>query len=880
MAPRSFDAIRELLLRHGVEPATAKNAAMNEFASSNVKFLTEFWERVKRPHLDFCPCRDTLPKKKPRKKSQDLDKLDKVDNDWDFDFERWTSKIFEESPKWIKAPRKLMEQAVEEDKALCLNAAGQWSLRTTGYMALSHVWIEGIQSDPDGRGFQQKQLSRIFEVIKKTGAEWIWMDVLAIPGGGGPTLTIKDELLKINIINTMAIVYSKADAVIILDALVLQLHPQTALDVAIALRCGKWATRVWTYQEIKLATRALIVTAQGVYDFADLTAILKTVAIDSPHITELHRSFAILQRHDELGVSIPDIANTCQTRKAGFDLDYARAFFPTLGLRWEEGMTREEGMQMIYRSQKFHTSRIVTYHGCPRLGTRPAWAPAYLTGLEGVVGKGMSWEERGLRGEWYVLKVHKVVHTFTQFKKRILNLQLDGDQGRQIQCVLADTESEATIQGLEAAIKENLVYILSEQPSADAINLGVARTVMMVERALTIEGVDFEALVHCTAVVPTLEAYTERTISVLLRHESLTADEGPSDTIRIPGKLASQLRFAIQFHDQESMLHAAVRAGQLDTVRELLEQGASLAARDSKNWTPLHTAAAEGKLEILELLLSESTNSMARLLSQIGLKEHGFTLLSLAAEYGRASVVKRLLQEKPDQATMDNSLLMAADMCESEAVEELLAAGADVNFSDPIGSTPLYCASGKSGRGLLTMQALLDAGANVNTSCYDGTTPLHHAADKGTEIEVSLLLAFGADVDATMKTMPRTPLRNAIVAHKEDSVRLLLDHGADRNAVFDGNRTPIFLAAGCGNYKIVQMILEKHTNVNVSMEGNGWTPLYIAAWKGERIMVRMLLKAGATVNAKDHEGDTALSVANKAGHHDIVEVLRSAGGVE
>lgn len=76
------------------------------------------------------------------------------------------------------------------------------------------------------------------------------------------------------------------------------------------------------------------------------------------------------------------------------------------------------------------------------------------------------------------------------------------------------------------------------------------------------------------------------------------------------------------------------------------------------------------------------------------------------------------------------------------------------------------------------------------------------------------------------------------------------------------------------------MILEKHTNVNVSMEGNGWTPLYIAAWKGERIMVRMLLKAGATVNAKDHEGDTALSVANKAGHHDIVEVLRSAGGVE
>ena len=880
MAPSNIPAIQELLLRNGVDPATAKYAAMNEFVNSNFDFLTEFWKRIKRPRIGFCPFRDTPPKKPLGTQSQDSNKSAEITNEWDFDFEQWTSRLLERSPKWIKAPRSLMEQAVKEDKALCLNVRGQWSLRSTGYMAISHVWSEGIQSDPEGRGFQQKQLTRIFEVIKKTNAEWIWMDVLAIPAGGGPTSTLKDEILKIDIINTMATVYSKADAVIILDALTLQLYPQTTLDVAIALRCGKWTSRIWTYQEIKLAKRALVVTAQAVYEYAELIAVLGSVITDAPHLKTLHKFLAVLQRRDDLGVSIPDIVTACQTRKAGFDLDYARSFFPTLGLRWEQGMTREEGMQMIYSSQKYHTSRIVTFHGCPRLSTRPAWAPSYFTGLEGVVGKGQSWEARGLRGEWHVLKVNKVVHTFKQFRKRIFNLQLDGDQGRQIQCVLADTESEATIQGVEGAIKGNLVYLLSEQPSAEAIKSGFARTVLIVEKALTIEGVDFEAFVHCTAVVTTIEAYPEELRTVLLRHECLSGAEGSSDTLRMDSRLASQLRFAIQFHDQETQLHAAVRARQLGTTRELLEQGAPLDARDSKKWTPLHTAAAEGQVEILELLLPQSGDSMADLLSQSGQEEHGFTLLGVAAENGRLSVVKRLLQEQPDQCTIDNSLLAAADMCESEVVEELLRAGADANFADAVGRTPLYVASGKSGNGLSTMQALLDAGANAKHSQYDGSTALHLAADKGNDIEVSLLLAFGAEVDAKMNTLPRTPLRNAIVAHNEDSVRLLLDNGADRNAIFDGNRTPISLAAECGNYKIVQMILEKPVNVDVGFEDNGWMPLYIAAWKGEKIMVRALLDAGASVNARDHEGVTALGIAHRSGQTDIVRILQCAGGVE
>ena len=701
-------------------------------------------------------------------------------------------------------------------------------------------------------------------------------------------MALEDEILKVDLINTMDKVYSRADAVIILDALVLQLHPRTRLDIAIALRCGRWVTRVWTYQEIKLANRALIVTAQGgCYNYNELVGELKTVSADNPHIHKLYSSLALLQRNDELGISIPDIFCACQNRKAGLDLDYARAFFPALKLKWEEGMTREEGMQKIYnaQNQKYHATRIVSFYGCPRLSVRPAWAPSYFTGLEGVVGGDLAWERRGLRGNWHALKVCKLLHTFTQFKKVVFNLEVDGcSQPRQIQCVLAETESDVTRKGLEDAIKAGILHILSEQSSAEAIKSGFARTVLLVEQAWDIDGINFEAFVHCSASVPTSEAYTEKEISVLLRHESPSRDENDmEDQIMKEGKFASQLLLGIYAHEDETPLHVAVREGKLEVVLELLKAGTSTVATDSKHWTPIHTAAATGQAEILEILrfnTSDSKQSLKDLIGEAGHNAHGLTLLSLAAEHGHLNVVQLLLREKLDQVVLDNSLLLAAENHCTDIVKELLAAGANASFKDILGRTVLFmhCQYGKSGSFAATTQVLLDAGVNVNTVIYDGTTPLHKAVERGDQTEVSLLLEHGAVVDAKTKADRRTPLRNAIVARHEECVRLLLDHGADRNAIFDGGRTPVTLAAGCGNFKILKMVLEKPADLNVRLEAYDWTPLHIAAMKGERIMIRMLLEAGADVNARDTEGLSPAQMAERRGHADVAEILRKAGG--
>jgi hypothetical protein len=147
-------------------------------------------------------------------------------------------------------------------------------------------------------------------------------------------------------------VYGRAESVLIFDATVLQLHSTDHIEVAVALACGKWATRVWTYQEIKLANRAVVVTATGGVDFLAMIASLKVFnTFDKGRYDKLYVWIAIMAKSDQHRLTIRDLVNACAQRKSGIDIDYARAFFPVLGLEWTNGMTREEGTQTIVEYQ-------------------------------------------------------------------------------------------------------------------------------------------------------------------------------------------------------------------------------------------------------------------------------------------------------------------------------------------------------------------------------------------------------------------------------------------------------------------------------------------------------------------------------------------------
>src|ERR1700733_11791551 len=150
---------------------------------------------------------------------------------------------FEEtSLQWMKPPLSLVERAAREKRALCVNAAGEFRLDPGGYVAVSHVWEEGIQADAKNRGVLKSTIQQVFATLSSLDISWIWLDGLAIPGSN-QTLTVHEEELKKDIINNLVSIYNNAECVVIFDAMVMQLRSTDLVDTAVCLLCGKWMTR-------------------------------------------------------------------------------------------------------------------------------------------------------------------------------------------------------------------------------------------------------------------------------------------------------------------------------------------------------------------------------------------------------------------------------------------------------------------------------------------------------------------------------------------------------------------------------------------------------------------------------------------------------------
>ena len=74
-----------------------------------------------------------------------------------------------------------------------------------------------------------------------------------------------------------------------------------------------------------------------------------------------------------------------------------------------------------------------------------------------------------------------------------------------------------------------------------------------------------------------------------------------------------------------------------------------------------------------------------------------------------------------------------------DVVQALIAAKADVNLKNTLGSTPLHFAAQEGCTE--TLEALIAAGADVNARNEDGNTPLHLAALNGRTEIVEILRA-------------------------------------------------------------------------------------------------------------------------------------------
>ena len=147
------------------------------------------------------------------------------------------------------------------------------------------------------------------------------------------------------------------------------------------------------------------------------------------------------------------------------------------------------------------------------------------------------------------------------------------------------------------------------------------------------------------------------------------------------------------------------------------------------------------------------------------------------------------------------------------------------------------------------------------------------AAQDGKIDEVRRLLNQKVNVDATDHNGDTALSEAAREGHLE-IVRLLLDAGADINNKGYMQNTPLMNASFYGHLDIVEHLLANEAAIDV---GGKDTALTIAARRGHIDIVNALLNAGANVNHRHIFGHTALMAAAGEGHLEIVRLLLSAG---
>ena len=179
----------------------------------------------------------------------------------------------------------------------------------------------------------------------------------------------------------------------------------------------------------------------------------------------------------------------------------------------------------------------------------------------------------------------------------------------------------------------------------------------------------------------------------------------------------------------------------------------------------------------------------------------------------------------------------------------------------------------------------------------EDATPLHYASAVGNPDTLSLLLAYGAQVN-TPNVHEETPLLWALIEPRTHERRekiaalvkararinhanvdgetalhqsfrdnkvtqFLLKHGADVNAVNIYQWTPLHYAALFDDFVASTLHLLAHNANPNATDDEGFTPLHLTVQNGSILTAALLINAGANRKVQDHKGMTPYDTAQE-----------------
>ena len=258
-------------------------------------------------------------------------------------------------------------------------------------------------------------------------------------------------------------------------------------------------------------------------------------------------------------------------------------------------------------------------------------------------------------------------------------------------------------------------------------------------------------------------------------------------------------------------------------------------------------------------------------LVSVGATANDLRLVQAARDRDAASV-RALLAEGADvnatQPDGTTALHWAAHWDDLDTADLLIRRDANVNAMNELGATPLWVSCVHGGAPMI--ERLLQAGADVNAALPSGETPLMTAARTGIVEAVRALLNHGADVDAIELSRGQTALMWAVAQRHTDVAGLLIQHGADVRARSSIRRVIVNTGTAGGDAQFEGSMV-------VPEDRGGYTALLFAARHGDVASARLLLDAGADANDTAPTGTSALVVAAHGGHTALGTFLLEQG---
>ncbi|MCL2744773.1 MAG: ankyrin repeat domain-containing protein [Planctomycetaceae bacterium] len=355
---------------------------------------------------------------------------------------------------------------------------------------------------------------------------------------------------------------------------------------------------------------------------------------------------------------------------------------------------------------------------------------------------------------------------------------------------------------------------------------------------------------HVEIIKILLQAGTDINIrSGLVRDKTIAL---PKDT-PLPLNGATLRRFLKEAFDDlqgYTPLHSAIRSGQLEAMKYLIQAGANVNIEDTKSGeTPLHIAAKLGLLEAAKCLIQAGADVDKRE------TELGDTPLIWAVQEGHLNMVKLLLDNSADVDIARGGkggftpLQYAVYLGLLEVVSILVEHKANPNYTDMLGGTPLSYVGGENCENAGQIYSLL-----VKSGATTGK-PLLDAVLLGNAAKINALLESGTNINATDKFTGNTALHFAVIARNTEIVKILIHKGINANAKNKYH----------GPHFVMRLI-------------NGLTPLHIAVMNRDIDIVKLLIANKADVNATNADKNTALDIAIREMCDDIAELLIMAMG--